>query len=96
LEQVPGSGVPFGWLEPGQVADEEDGVAGADIGADGPVGFAGVEECRQCLADRVKGARGLSDACEMLASWTRMSRLAASASSPCTGAPVAVAVDPRP
>ena len=54
--------------EPGQVADEEqDDVAGVDVGADGPVGFALLaEEGGQLLGDRVKGARGWPDACEML------------------------------
>jgi hypothetical protein len=45
-------------LEPGQVADEEDDVAGVDVGADGPVGFACVEERRQRLADRAETVRG--------------------------------------
>ena len=41
---MPGSGIPFGLLEAGQVADEEDDVPGVDVGADGPFGLAGIEE----------------------------------------------------
>jgi hypothetical protein len=55
---VPGSGIPFGLLESGQVADEEDDVAGVDVGADGPVGLASVEECGQRRADRAEAVRG--------------------------------------
>ena len=58
VEQVPGSGIRFGLLEPGQVADEEDDVAGVDVGADGSVGLADVEECGQRRADRAEAVRG--------------------------------------
>ena len=69
MEQVPGSGIPFGLLEPGQVSDEEDDVTGIHIGADGSVGFAGVEERGQRLADRA------SSQPEALATWARTARL---------------------
>jgi len=55
---VPGSGIPFGLLKTGQVADEEDDVAGVDVGADGPVGLAGLEEHGDCFADRAQAVRG--------------------------------------
>jgi hypothetical protein len=55
---VPGSGIPFGLLEAGQVTDEEDDVAGVDVGADAPVGLARVEQQGQRLADRAQAVRG--------------------------------------
>jgi hypothetical protein len=58
LEEVPGPGVPFGLVEAGQVADEEDDVPGIDVRADAAIGLAGVEECGQCIADRAVTARG--------------------------------------
>ena len=58
MEQVPGSGIPFIRFEAGQVADEEDDVTGVDIGADGPVGLAGVEEQGDRFADRAQAVRG--------------------------------------
>src|SRR6266566_7761199 len=58
LEQVPGSGIPFGLLEAGQVADEEDDVPGVDVGADAPVGLAGIEEPGDRFADRAQAVRG--------------------------------------
>jgi len=58
LEQVPGSGIPFVLLEPGQVAEEEDDVTGVDVRADGPVGFAGVEEQCHRFTDGPQAVRG--------------------------------------
>jgi hypothetical protein len=58
LEQVPGSGIPFVRLEASQVADEEDDVPGADVGADGPFGLTGIEEQGQRFADRAQAVRG--------------------------------------
>ena len=55
---MPGSGIPLGLLEAGQVTDEEDDVAGVDVGADGPVGLARVEQQGQRLADRAQAVRG--------------------------------------
>jgi hypothetical protein len=45
LEEVPSSGIPFGLVEAGQVADEEDDVAGVDVGADGAFGLADGTGC---------------------------------------------------
>jgi len=56
--RLAGSGVPFGLLEAGQVADEEDDVPGVDVGADGPVGLARVEQQGQRLADRAQAVCG--------------------------------------
>jgi short chain dehydrogenase len=52
------SGIPFGLLEAGQVADEEDNVPGVDVGADGPFGLAGIEEHGDRFADRAQAVRG--------------------------------------
>jgi hypothetical protein len=46
---VPGSGLPFGLLGPGQVAGERDDVPGAAVGADVRLGLAGAEERGQRL-----------------------------------------------
>jgi hypothetical protein len=55
---VPGPGVPFSLVEPGQVADEEDDVPGVHVGADAAIGLPRVKQCGQCLADRAVAARG--------------------------------------
>lgn len=53
-----GAGVPLGVVESGQVADEEDDVAGVDVGADGAVCSARVEKRRHRIADRAEAVRG--------------------------------------
>lgn len=58
VEQVLGLAVPSGLFEASQAADEEYDVPGVDVGADGPVGFARVEQRGQCRADRAVSVRG--------------------------------------
>ena len=49
--------------EPGQVADEEDDVAGVDVGADGPVGF-GYAASRMAVRCPRRSGQGVREDCQ--------------------------------